>query len=268
MEDALLQQQDPGEGAPAGIRAEKAGGGSPGSPAPGPRRPRPNKFLGRSLLGPLGALGALGTDSALHDARVAATPSRTSAPTEVVWPTSSARSRPGSPRPVGSRGLPCNPHARPCNPHEARVSRRPPRPRAPRLQPPEPPRSATPASGRAPPPGPTPRTRAAGRHSPALTVSLLRGHGRYRRSQLRPGARSAGPVRELGDPEPGGRGGHPHAGHAPRDRERTPERQEGPGGAPGGCPGYGACAEPSPSRALRVVGGDSGRLAGKTGEAL
>lgn len=40
----------------------------PRIPSPRPRRPRPNKFLGRSLLGPLGALGALGTDSALHDA--------------------------------------------------------------------------------------------------------------------------------------------------------------------------------------------------------
>eukprot|EP00073_Rattus_norvegicus_P045683 XP_017447831.1 PREDICTED: basic proline-rich protein-like [Rattus norvegicus] len=141
-------------------------------------------------------------------------------------------------------------------------------PSSPLLPPPEPPRSATPASGRAPPPGPTPRTRAAARHLPPLTVSVRRGYGRSRRSQLRPGARSAGPVRELRDPEPGGRGGHPHAGHAPRDRERTPERQEGPGGAPGGCPGYGACAEPSPSRALRVVGGDSGRLAGKIGGKL
>lgn len=37
-------------------------------PSPRPRRPRPNKFLGRSLLGPLGALGALGTDSVLHGA--------------------------------------------------------------------------------------------------------------------------------------------------------------------------------------------------------
>lgn len=86
------------------------------------------------------------------------------------------------------------------------------------------------------------------RHSPALTVRVLRGFRRYRRSRLRPGARSAGPARALKDPEPGGLGEHPHAGHAPRDRERTPERQEGPGGAPGGCPGYGACAEPSPSQ--------------------
>lgn len=36
--------------------------------SPRPRRPRPNKFLGRSLLGALGALGALRTDSAMHGA--------------------------------------------------------------------------------------------------------------------------------------------------------------------------------------------------------
>lgn len=188
---------------------------NPRIPSPRPRRPRPNKFLGRSLLGPLGALGALGTDSALHGASghhsvpdlrphrgglahvVCPVAARLASPRGVPW---AALLRTHGPATRTKLGYLVAPHA----------------PRAPRLQPPEPPRSATPASGRAPPPGPTPRTRAAGRHSPALTVSLLRGHGRYRRSPLRPGARSAGPVREL-------RGSRARrARRAPARRARSP----------------------------------------------
>lgn len=200
--------------------------------------------------------------------QVATTPSRTSAPTEVVWPTSSARSRPGSPRPVGSRGPPCSARTA-LQPARSSGISSPPTPPAPLAC-----SLPSPLVRPLPPPGARPRLgprraraqlAATRPHSPSAFCVATDATAARRSDQMpAPQARSG----NSGDPEPGGRGGHPHAGHAPRDRERTPERQEGPGGAPGGCPGYGACAEPSPSRALRVVGGDSGRLAGKTGEAL
>ncbi|XP_053056231.1 basic proline-rich protein-like [Acinonyx jubatus] len=73
--------------------------------------------------------------------------------------------------------------------------------------------------------------------APSLTVRALRHIWRRRRLRcLLLAARHPGPVptpqapaRALGDPAPGGLGGHPHAGHAPRGRARAPGSREGVG---------------------------------------
>lgn len=88
-------------------------------PSPRPRRPRPNKFLGRSLLRPLGALSALGTDSALHRASGRhPVPDLRPHPGGLAHVVCPVAARLASPRVVPSAALlrtlgPCNPHESP-----------------------------------------------------------------------------------------------------------------------------------------------------------
>lgn len=113
----------------------------PRTASPGSRRPRPNKFLGRSLLRPLGVLCVLRVDSALH-VQCRWPPPRLGPPPPRRWcgPRASARSQPDSPRSQWGRVLRPGPGPPSCTPLDASVIRPTPSPRL-----------SSPSPGRPPP---------------------------------------------------------------------------------------------------------------------
>lgn len=141
--------------------------------------------------------------------QVAATLSRTSAPTEVVWPTAPARSRPGSLRPRWSRlGRPGLGHW-PCTPPIA------PGARTPHPPPPAPPARPLPPPGASPSLGP--------RRARAQPPPLARTH-RPPSAWLRTLPPLAASTRcPLRRPSPGTQGsGARRARRAPARRARSP----------------------------------------------
>ena len=100
-----------------------------------------------------------------------------------------------------------------------------------------------PAVGRAPQlGGPALRTRGGGRAAPPCAPHTAL------RSPPEAGAAAQAPTRALGDAAPGGLGGDPHAGYAPRGRARARARGAGPRSARARAPGAGPSGPRAPRR--------------------